>query len=76
MSAGAFVIQKFQLFKLVHADQNCGEVVPFIIKLLNDKIRLLVKVSRPKTFEDLRKIIRQLEEDNTSRNKTNIDDGA
>ncbi|MGP1910872.1 MAG: zinc finger CCHC domain-containing protein [Candidatus Hodgkinia cicadicola] len=33
-------------------------------------------MSRPKTFEDLRAIIRQLEEDNTSRNKPNSDEGS
>ncbi len=76
MRAGAFVIQKFQLFKQIHTDKNCDKVVPFIIKLLNDKIRSLVKVSCPKTFEDLRDIIRRLEEDSTSRNKPNIDEGS
>ncbi|MGP1914843.1 MAG: hypothetical protein ACTS7D_01480 [Candidatus Hodgkinia cicadicola] len=76
MRAGAFVIQKFQLFKRIPPDQNCDEAVPFIIELLNDKIRLLVKVSHPKTFEDLREIIRQLEDESTSKNRTKIEEGS
>lgn len=61
IKSGAFVIQNYQLFKWIHADQNCEEVVLFIIELLNDKIRLFVKVSHPKSFEDLWEIFTKLE---------------
>jgi hypothetical protein len=70
MKPSAFVIQKYQLYKRVHAEKtNCDEAVTYIIELLHDKIRSLVKVSKPKTFVELREIVRCLEEDDITRVK-------
>ena len=44
-----------------HMSSESGdESVPSIIELFQNKVRSLVKVSRPKTFEKLQYIIRQL----------------
>lgn len=63
MRAGAFVIQKLQLFKRVHANEDFDASVPYITELLHDKIRSLVKVAQPKTFEELRQIVTKLDEE-------------
>lgn len=63
MRAGAFIIQKLQLYRRLHPDSNGDEALPYIIDLLGDKIRHLVNVAQPKTFNDLRSIIRKLEEE-------------
>lgn len=39
------------------------DALPFIIDLLHDKIRTLVKVSQPKTFNELRQVVRKLEKE-------------
>ncbi|KAK9496416.1 hypothetical protein O3M35_013290 [Rhynocoris fuscipes] len=63
MRAGAFVVQKFQLYKRLHPEEDGKLALPYIIELLNDKIRPLVKVAKPDSFEALREVIRQLEEE-------------
>lgn len=72
MRAGAFVIQKFQLFKRVHVNEDINDSVPYIIELLHDKVRSLVKVAQPKTFDDLRQLVGKLDEEtsqHTSKDK-------
>lgn len=66
MRAGAFVIQKYQLFKRLHPKSNGDEAVHHIIETLGDKIRPLVKVAAPKSFTELREVVRQLEEEHRS----------
>ena len=63
MRAGAFIIQKYQLFKRLFPKEESSSSLPYIIELLNDKIRPLVRVANPKTFNELREVIRQLEEE-------------
>ncbi len=72
MRAVAFIIQKLQLFKRVHGDDSIDDSVPYILELLHDKFRSLVKVAQPKTFEELRGIVGTLDEEtsNSSKAKT------
>ena len=67
MRAGAFVLQKYQLFKRLNPAEDGKGALPNIIDLLHDKIRPLVKVAQPSTFEELREIVRQLEEEHKSK---------
>lgn len=65
MRAGAFIIQKLQLFKRVKEGEEIDSCVTYIIELLHDKIRSLVKVAQPKTFDDLREIVTKLDEESS-----------
>ena len=75
MQAGAFVIHKLQLFKRICPSKGGNGSVPFIIELLQDKIRSLVKVSYSKTFEELWEIIKKLEEDHPTKTRP-VTDGC
>src|SRR5436190_6650736 len=68
MRAGAFVIQKYQLYKRLHPEGDSSSALPNIIELLNDKIRPLVRVANPGSFKELREVIRKLEEEYKPRN--------
>lgn len=72
MRAGAFVIQKIQLFKRLHPNEGTCSALPYIVDLLNDKIRPLVRVANPKTFDELREVIRGLEEEYKSRSLEDV----
>lgn len=63
MRASAFIIQKYQLFKRLNPEECEDKAIHDIIELLHDKIRPLVKVSQPKTFDDLRTVVNLLEEE-------------
>lgn len=58
---GAFIIHKKKLYKRVHSDSSRNEALPYIIYLLHDTIRLLVKVLQLQCFNILRKVLCQLE---------------
>lgn len=63
MRAGTFIIQKYQLPKQLHPNNNDNESSPYIIGVLNHKLMPLVKVVQSRSFEELRKMVRQLEEE-------------
>ena len=69
MRAGAFVLQKYQLFKRLRPAEDGKGALPNIIDLLHDKIRPLVKVAQPSTFKELREIVRQLKEEHKTKSE-------
>ena len=71
-----FVIHKQQLFKRIHPEKSGDESVPFIIELLQDMIRSLIKVSCTKTSSELQDIIRQLEDDRPAKTRPIEEEGT
>lgn len=63
MRASAFILQKYQLLKRLDSTADENQSVTDIIELLHDKVRPFVKVSQPRSFDDLRRIIALLEEE-------------
>ena len=61
---------------MIHPQKSGNESVPFIIELLQDKVRSLVKVSHPKTFEELWDVIRQLQEDHPPKTRPVAEEGT
>lgn len=62
MQAAAFIIQKYQLYKHHNPDDNFSEALLNITEVLNNKLRPLVKVAQPNSFEELWEVAWQLEE--------------
>lgn len=56
-------MQKYYMNTCIYHNNNSSVVLPYIIDVLNDKVRPLVKVIQPESSEELGEVVQHLDEE-------------